>query len=49
MLKNITKNDIKNNVVKKIRLQTVDHSARLSMKIAASCDKRCELQDTMSI
>lgn len=32
----------------KIQLQTVDHSARLSMKIAASCDNRCELQDTTS-
>jgi hypothetical protein len=32
----------------KIQLQTVDHSVRWSMKNAASCVKRCEMQDTPS-
>ncbi len=30
------------------QLQTVDHSVRWSMKNAASCVKRCEMQDTPS-
>jgi hypothetical protein len=31
-----------------VQLQTVDHSVRWSMKNAASCVKRCEMQDTPS-
>jgi hypothetical protein len=31
-----------------LQLQTVDHSVRWSMKNAASCVKRCEMQDTPS-
>ena len=32
----------------KTQLQTVDHLVRWSMKNAASCVKRCEMQDTPS-
>lgn len=35
-----------NKTKKAVQLQTVDHSARRSMKNGASSDKRCELQDT---
>lgn len=34
--------------IKYTQLQTVDHSVRWSMKNAASCVKRCEMQDTPS-
>ncbi len=38
-----------NNIEKyAVQLQTVDHSVRWSMKNAASCVKRCEMQDTPS-
>lgn len=39
---------ISNKIEIKVRLQTVDHSVRWSMKNAASCVKRCEMQDTPS-
>jgi hypothetical protein len=37
-----------NHIHKAVQLQTVDHSVRWSMKNAASCVKRCEMQDTPS-
>lgn len=36
------------NIEYAVQLQTVDHSVRWSMKNAASCVKRCEMQDTPS-
>lgn len=35
--------------ISKKRLLAVDHSARESMKDAASCENWCELQNTLSI
>src|SRR4029434_3670807 len=34
---------------KRVQLLSVDHSARASMKNAASCENQCELQDTLII
>src|SRR4029434_11356975 len=34
---------------KRVQLLSVDHSARASMKNAASCENECELQDTLII